>query len=367
MPSSLRVLHIDRSVEHVTRTARALAAAGYSVDSRQVQSEAELRAALQKRWDLVLSDYALPDLRGTTALELVREHDPGVPFVFVCAELGQERAVDAIRSGACHCVTRGDPERTVRVLSELLDALPSRSPGEDTPTAWDPEHLAYERLEAASRVAGVVAHDFNNLLTVIRGYAGLVLDTLPADAAARRDITAIDDAASAAEQLTGRLLTFSRRRSGEQEVLCLNDSLRALHTFLDDLVGPDVEVTLDLADDLWLVRIDPSHLRQIVTELAANAGQAMPGGGRLTLRTRNHAAPREEAVELSVSDSGQGMEERVRRHVFEPFFTTRSGRGAGLGLPIVYLMVRQAHGTVRVDSAPGEGTTFEVRLPRYGT
>src|SRR5690606_744448 len=108
----------------------------------------ELRAALQNRWDLVLSDYALPELRGTTALELVRQHDPVVPFVFVCAELGQERAADAIRSGACHCLIRGDPERTVRVLSELLDALPNRPSGQDTSTAWDPERLTYERLEA---------------------------------------------------------------------------------------------------------------------------------------------------------------------------------------------------------------------------
>lgn len=368
MPSSLKVLHIDRSREHVAQTARALAAAGYAVASRQVQSEADLQAALRDRWDLVLSDYGLPGLRGLTALELVRRHDSSVPFVFVCEELGQERAADAVRSGACHCLKRDDPERVGQALSALLNGVERAAAAESAPMAPEPDRLTDERLEAASRVAGVVAHDLNNLLTVIKGYAGLVLDSLPEGAPWRRDLAAIDEAASAAERLTERLLTFSRRRSGTPEVVYLNEPLRALRPTLRNLLGPDVRMTFDLADDLWPVCIDAGHVQQIVTDLAANARQAMPWGGELVLCTRNRSARTYgDSVELVVRDSGHGMDDDVRRRIFEPFFTTRSsGRGAGLGLSIVYLMVRQAHGSVHVQSAPGRGTTIEVRLPRCG-
>jgi hypothetical protein len=233
-----------------------------------------------------------------------------------------------------------------------------------------------ERLDAAGRLAGIVAHDFNNLLTVINGYAGLLLDTVSETAPIRRDLRAIEDAASSAEALTRRLLAFGRRRHFEPEVLRVNELLERMETGLRRAAGDQVELSLVLADDLWPVRADPAHLEQIVMSLTENAREAMPDAGRLVIETRNTrrdgtgsaaGRARGEFVLLSVSDSGCGMTDDVRRQIFEPFFTTKgTGRGTGLGLSIVYGMVTQAGGIIGVTSAPGRGSTFEVLLPRRG-
>jgi two-component system, cell cycle sensor histidine kinase and response regulator CckA len=233
-----------------------------------------------------------------------------------------------------------------------------------------------ERMQTAGYVAGIVAHDFNNLLTVIKGYAGLLVDALPETEPMARDLRAIDEAASSAEYLARQLLTFGRSQHGEPEVLSVNQLLKGMVDVVQGIVGDGVEVLTVLADDLWPVAIDPNQLEQIVVNLTTNAREAMPGGGRLVFETRNAVAggsgaavpvPQGDWVLLSVSDTGCGMNEGVREQIFEPFFTTRQPRrGAGLGLSAVYGAVAQARGTIEVGSVPDEGTTFEILLPRHG-
>jgi signal transduction histidine kinase/CheY-like chemotaxis protein len=215
-----------------------------------------------------------------------------------------------------------------------------------------------QKLEALGRLAGGVAHDFNNLVTAIAGYAELAQASLPPAAErARSDVQAIADAAAHAATLTGTLLRFSRRQVVERRRLDLAETLRGMTPILQRLVGDDVRLAVDAEDGCW-VDADPASLEQIVLNLALNGRDAMPEGGDLAVRCER----RNGAALLTVVDGGAGMDEAVRARLFEPFFTTKQ-TGTGLGLATVYAAVDALNGTIDVDTAPGEGSTFAVWLP----
>src|SRR5438874_2635176 len=225
-----------------------------------------------------------------------------------------------------------------------------------------------QKMEAVGRLAGGIAHDFNNLLTVITSYGGLLLEDLAPDDSRRDDVEQIRKAAEGAAALTRQLLAFSRQQVLEPKVLDLRAIIAGTEKLLRRLIGADVQLATSLASDLGAVKADPGQLEQIIINLAVNARDAMPGGGRLTIE----ATDMEEVegrpgrwVILAVSDTGIGMDEQTKARIFEPFFTTKeSGKGTGLGLATVYGIVKQAGGFIWVDSEPGRGTSFEVYLPR---
>jgi PAS domain S-box-containing protein len=225
-----------------------------------------------------------------------------------------------------------------------------------------------QRLEALAQLAGGVAHDFNNILTVISGNCYLLLATLPSDSPAREMAQQISDASDRAAWLTRQLLAFSRKDLLAPVVLNVNAVVSELFKMLQRLIGEDIQLVKDLADSLWPVKADPGLLTQVVLNLAVNARDAMPRGGRLRLATANVAAgegPDGDHVCLTVSDTGDGMTEEVKAHLFEPFFTTKEpGRGTGLGLATVRSAVERCGGHIRMESALGKGTTFRVYLPR---
>ena len=232
-----------------------------------------------------------------------------------------------------------------------------------------------QRLESIGRLAGGVAHDFNNLLTPILGNAEAALSELGPDHPLAADLRGIVEAAERAGGLTSQLLAFGRRQVLRDRRLDLNAEVEALHGMLRRTIGEDVEVRLSLEPGLWAVRGDPSQIHQVLLNLAVNARDAMPRGGVLSIATRNVPAaaapdragqerPRD-LVELTVTDSGVGIPDEVRARLFEPFFTTKGpGRGTGLGLSTVLGVVQQHGGEIEVRSAPGEGATFRVLLPR---
>jgi PAS domain S-box-containing protein len=232
------------------------------------------------------------------------------------------------------------------------------------------------KMEAVGRLAAGIAHDFNNMLTAINGYASLVLGNMPPQDPDQDMVQAILGAGERAADLVRQLLTFARKEVVESEVLNLNDTVDALSGILRRSVGEHVELRTDLSPDLWAVKADATQIDRIVVNLAVNARDAMPDGGTLTLRTRNVVLREDGAsgdlearhgdyVVLSVSDTGVGMSEDVQAHIFEPFFTTKElGRGTGLGLATVYGIVKQSGGWLQVDSAEGQGATFEIYLPR---
>jgi signal transduction histidine kinase/ActR/RegA family two-component response regulator len=233
-----------------------------------------------------------------------------------------------------------------------------------------------QKMEAVGRLAGGVAHDFNNLLVVIAGYAELLLERTGPGAPGSRELSEILAAANRAADLTRQLLAFSRRQMLQPRVLDLNGVIAGLEDMIRRLIGEDVELCVSLSGEPMNVKADPAQIEQAVVNLAVNARDAMPEGGRLSISTREVTLERTSLpavhgslapgahVLLEVADTGIGMTDAVRAHAFEPFFTTKEkGKGTGLGLSTVYGIVNQSNGHIVLDSTPGRGSTFRIFLP----
>ena len=229
-----------------------------------------------------------------------------------------------------------------------------------------------ERLEAVGQLAGGIAHDFNNLIAAIRSHGELLQVTLPAGSEARSDIDEVLRTADRAAALTRQLLTFSRRRPLEPQVVDPRSVIDGLLPMLRRLLGGHIEVVTAHSRDLGRVTVDPGQLEQVIVNLAVNARDAMPDGGRLTITTANHSDGPTDAesgtepnrwVRMTVSDSGTGMDEATLAHIWDPFFTTKGPKGTGLGLPTCHGIISASGGRMSVASTRGSGTSFTIDLP----
>ena len=228
----------------------------------------------------------------------------------------------------------------------------------------DAEEGETRRLESVGRLAGGVAHDFNNLMTAVIGYTELVVATLPKDDPRREDLAQIERAAERAGELTQQLLAFARRRFVEPRIVDLGELVEGFTRLLAPLLGRSVLLTVHTEPGLRRVRIDPTQFEQVLMNLAVNARDAMPGGGRLEIATTNETQNLQKGVRLTVSDSGPGMTTETQARIWEPFFTTKPlGQGTGLGLPTVHGIVHQAGGAITFDTKLGSGSSFYVFLP----
>jgi two-component system, cell cycle sensor histidine kinase and response regulator CckA len=217
-------------------------------------------------------------------------------------------------------------------------------------------------LEALSRLAGGVAHEFNNLLTVITGYVHVLLAAHGPGDPDHDPLTHVQHAAERAAELVRQLVALSGQQMLHLESVDVNALILRLREVLRRLLGPTIHLHLDLAPSVPAIRVDAASLCEVLLELAANAREAMPSGGQLTVTTVD--VPSARAVRLLVSDNGRGMDEETRTHLFEPFFTTKEvGQGTGLHLAAAYGTVRQCGGQLDVVSAPGQGTTFALTFP----
>jgi PAS domain S-box-containing protein len=245
-----------------------------------------------------------------------------------------------------------------------------------TQTKETEEHLRQaQKMEAIGKLAGGIAHDFNNLLTGINGFAELALAAPQVSGELREYLDEIRKSGERAALLTNQLLAYSRKQILAPKVISLNSILADMQSLLRRLIGEDIELTVRLESDVGRIKADPGQMQQIILNLALNARDAMPEGGRLTLETANvilderflatHLENKPGPyVMLSVSDSGVGMAPEVLTRVFEPFFTTKPvGKGTGMGLSSVYGIVKQSEGAIDVESAPGRGSTFKIYLP----
>jgi signal transduction histidine kinase/ActR/RegA family two-component response regulator len=339
---------------------------------------------------------ARPAPAGVIFAPLVLEDVPFGLLVVSGRDLGPED-LQVFTAFAHQAAAAWRKTRLVRDLENSLDKL-SRT---------QEQLLHSQKMEAIGRLAGGIAHDFNNLLTVISGYTSLLSDSLEGNSPALSDLGQIRNTIKRASALTGRLLTFSRKQILQPAVLDLNKVVANSVTLLRPLIGEDIELVVHLAPSALWVRADQGQIDQVLMNLAVNARDAMPGGGKLVLETTgidkgsaafappkadlappkaDFAPPKADSPQslaqdgegrfptglpvgrwalLSVQDDGVGMSEDTRAHVFEPFFTTKDeGKGSGLGLSTVYGIVTQSAGRIRVDSAPGRGSMFTIALPR---
>jgi PAS domain S-box-containing protein len=267
------------------------------------------------------------------------------------------------------------PEARLDAIEGFITDISERRAAEEALSRTQAELLQAQKMEAIGRLAGGVAHDFNNLLSVILGYSEDVMEHLGEQDPRRRALAQVVKAADAATSLTRQLLAFSRKQVVEPKLVRVGELVAGTQKMLGRLIGEDVTLQVEGAALAAFVKVDPGQMEQVILNLAVNARDAMPRGGRLTVSVESMAAaqPIEERtgtvpagryVVMVVADTGCGMDLETQAHLFEPFFSTKEvGKGTGLGLATVYGIVRQAGGYIGVDSAPGAGTRFRVYLP----
>ena len=322
------------------------------------------------RW----SDLTQPDFANRGARALAQLQATGVSPPWESALLRRDASSVPVFMGAAML----EHAQFIVVLADLTErkqAEAGRALAELALRQSEEQLQQAQKMEAIGRLAGGVAHDFNNILSVILSYGELILDGLrPADPM-RADLEEITKAASRAAGLTRQLLMFSRQQPVAPRVLKLHDVIAAMTLMIQRILGADVELVI-LPNAAGRVRVDPSHIEQVVLNLVVNARDAMPTGGTLTIETADVDLDEDHAlshlpsksgphVMLTVSDTGTGMSQETQARIFEPFFTTKEvGKGTGLGLSTVFGIVSQSGGNVWVYSEPGIGTTFKVYLPR---
>jgi len=303
-----------------------------------------------------------------------RVYKTGLPAKQFEAEIirkdGQKRNVELSVS-----LIRNNAEKPIGFRGIVRD-ITERKKAEKEMVELQEQLRQAQKMEAIGQLAGGIAHDFNNALTLIRTCSQLALLDLKEADPLKEKFEMINRATEQSANLTRQLLAFSRRQVMELKVVDLNNLIREMDKMLRRVIGEDIELVNNLAEDLGRVRVDPGQMEQVIINLAVNARDAMPRGGRLTIETANvhldqgyvngHVGVNPgDYIRLTVSDTGVGMTPEVRRRIFEPFFTTKEkGKGTGLGLSTVYGIVKQSGGYIYVYSEPGMGATFKIYLPR---
>jgi two-component system cell cycle sensor histidine kinase/response regulator CckA len=373
MKSPLRILHLEDDPNDAALVQSALEADGISCTGICVQNRADFLAALEHGGiDLVLSDFSLPSFNGFSAVATVRARWPDLPVILVSGSLGEELAVDSLKSGATDYVLKDRLFRLAPAVRRAMQEVEERAERR----RLEGHFIEAQKMDVIGQLVSGVAHDFNNILAVIIGYSDLITTDLGPDSPLRKYIEEIRHASERAAGLTRQLLVFGRKQTVIPVVLDLNDVVKDLDKMLMRLIDANVEMTTVLGKKIGHVKADSGYIGQVLMNLVVNARDAMPNGGKLTIETNNvkldenyarthMGASPGDYVMLSVSDTGTGMTDEVKALLFEAFFTTKPlGKGTGLGLATCQTIVQQCGGHIDVQSEVGNGTTFKIYFPR---
>jgi two-component system cell cycle sensor histidine kinase/response regulator CckA len=370
--AKLHVLIIEDSELDSALLLHTLGQSGYELVDKRVDTPNDLQKALRERqWDCIISDFSLPGFSGISALKMVREKDSNVPFIFVSGTIGEDVAVEAMRTGAQDYVLKDNLARLLPTVDrELVDAETRRQNRNS-----EQKLRQLEKFEAIGKLAGGIAHDFNNVIGAIMGWAELGEEEAAEESRAHKFFVQIREQSERAGRLTQQLLAFARRQVLTPRNINLNDIVGEAMALLQRVIGEQIEVKTLLALDLHTTKADPAQVEQVLLNLCFNARDAMPVGGRLVIETRNTDLDETYClgngsvspgwyVQLSVSDSGVGMDAATMERMFEPFFTTKDkSKGTGLGLATAFGIIKQHLGHIDVCSELGKGSIFRVFLP----
>lgn len=269
-----------------------------------------------------------------------------------------------------------DPEGKIKGIRSTVEDITERRRSEEALRKSEEQLRQWQKVEAIGNLAGGVAHDFSNLLMTIKGCTEILLRNLPPEDKRREEVLEIQKAAERATSLTRQLLAFARKQVLKPQVVNLNDIVTNMNNILQRLIGEDIQLTTVLEPKLWPVKVDPGQMEQVIMNLALNARDAMPRGGKLVIETANvnlnedftrqHVSMKPGPyVMMTVSDTGCGMDKETLSRIFEPFFTTKEkGKGTGLGLSTVYGIIKQSGGNIWASSELGHGSTFTIYLPK---
>jgi two-component system, cell cycle sensor histidine kinase and response regulator CckA len=372
MKVPIHILHLEDDEHDAALIKEALSAGPITCAITRVQDRAEFVAALENGGiDLVISDRALPTFDGMEALALVRHKWPEVPYILVSGSVGEEIAVESLKSGAIDYILK---DRLSRLVPAIQRAVKETEEREERKHLQE-QIIQSQKMELFGQLAASVAHDFNNILAIIMGYSDMLIDTCTPDNQ-REYAETIRQAADRALGLTRQLLIFSRKQSEQPVVLDLNRVIADMQKMLRRLMYENIELIFVPGNNIGRAKADAGYVWQVLMNLVVNARDAMPNGGKLTIATGSVALDENDArmhpgvtpgnyVMLSVSDTGTGITDAVKANLFEAFFTTKpKGKGTGLGLATCQTIAKQCGGHIGFYSEVGKGTTFKVYFPQ---
>lgn len=384
MTQNLSILIIDDDQVDREAVCRYLKKRGRTIDFHEACGGKDAEPLLrEKKFDCVFLDYNMPDTDGISLLRKVYNPETGLapsPTVMLTGRGGESVMIDALRWGAQDYLIKDDISPDALYIA-LTKAKEMHELKKSQYQATEILRQA-QKMEAVGQMTSGIAHDFNNLLTIILGNARMqrrILNEggdLKAEGFEKK-ISAIETAANRGADLVSRLMIFSRQRPLQEETVDINRHVNEIHELLKRTLGERIEIKTAFSQDLWPVRIDTGQFENALINMAVNARDAMPGGGLLTIETRNVSVDEDYVfrnpdmspgpyVMTAISDTGTGMPPEVMKRIFDPFFTTKkTGEGTGLGLSMVYGMLRQSGGYIHVYSEEGHGTVFRIYLPRY--
>jgi len=372
MTTPLNALLVEDSADDAALLVVELQKNGFDPKWKRVETEADYRANLNSELNVIFSDFALPQFSTMCALKLLQESKLDIPFIIVSGTIGEERAVESMKAGATDYVLKDNLNRLGPVVERALREIQERVERKRA----EAQFIEAQKMEVIGQLAGGVAHDFNNMLSVIIGYSDLMMPELDAEGMPHKCAVEIRQAADRAVGLTRQLLVFSRKQAAQTAVLDLDNVVKDLDKMLHRLIDENVELTIVPGKQIGRIKADSGQVGQVLMNLVVNARDAMPNGGKLTIETGNvtldenfartyQGAMAGDYVMLAVTDTGTGMSDEIKAHLFEAFFTTKpKGKGTGLGLATCQTIVKQCGGCIEVQSELGKGATFKIYFPR---